>query len=129
MDLNPTQEQSEFAEGLRTWLRAKLPTYGTASPPAADLSDRVALGRSWQRELAEARSNSASSTDEPRWPVMRLPPLAAPLLPIVRSNAVRVSGSCKASHSEEWARQKPLPMNKLFFSVGCEFGGRKYYPF
>jgi alkylation response protein AidB-like acyl-CoA dehydrogenase len=55
MNLNPTQEQSEFAEGLRTWLQANLTTYGTVSPPAPDLSDRVAVGRTWQRALAEAR--------------------------------------------------------------------------
>ena len=56
MNLEPTPEQAQFTSELRSWLGANLPwEYGTVPPPIADLAERVADGRVWQRALSEAR--------------------------------------------------------------------------
>jgi alkylation response protein AidB-like acyl-CoA dehydrogenase len=56
MNLDPTPDQAAFAEELRQWLESNLPgEYGSTTPPAADLAERVAAGRDWQHTLAEGR--------------------------------------------------------------------------
>ncbi len=55
VDLKPTPEQEALRRELRSWLKEHLPwEYGVGMPPRfSSLSDQVAFGRRWQRDLAD----------------------------------------------------------------------------
>ena len=57
MDLTTSSDQDTLREEIRSWLHAHLPwDYGIGLPPRFDtLAETVDFGRSWQRQLAEAR--------------------------------------------------------------------------
>ena len=57
MDLTLNGSEQELADECRAWLREHLPwEYGRGLPPRFDaLSDEVAFGREWQRQLAAGR--------------------------------------------------------------------------